>query len=245
MHQISDPLSNDMLWLLSDELNVPVLKSDHLIGGINIGKGRGRLDAEVYVKETLGAISDIAFRSPEYRNLLQGTGLSTGLDVFYEWKGKRLDYYVAYAINDRKRRYNAEVHENLSTQSWQLASTYHYKSFSLGASWNWSRNEYEVLGLPKRTSEDRPILQLALEPFDIPVYHRLDLSSQYHFLLAKTLDATIALTIYDVYNQQNLEERQLQYVPYYDKGLVARKEFILTDIYQTGMLTNVSFSVRF
>ncbi|GAA4824149.1 carboxypeptidase-like regulatory domain-containing protein [Algivirga pacifica] len=245
MHQISDPLSNDMLWLLSDDINIPVLQSDHLIGGVNIGKGKGRLDAEVYLKRTNGAISDIAFRSPEYRNLLQGTGLSRGVDVFYEWKGKYIDYYVAYAINHRKRRYNAEVHEDALTNSWQLASTYHYKAFSIGATWNWSRNDYEIRGLPERATEDRPLLQLALEPFDIPVYHRLDLSSQYHFSIAKKLDAKVALTVYDVYDRRNLEERQLQYVPYYDKTLIARKEFILTDIYQTGMLTNLSFSVRF
>ncbi|PWJ43140.1 TonB-dependent receptor plug domain-containing protein [Sediminitomix flava] len=240
IHQISDPLSKDYQWLLVDDIGIPVQVSDHLIGGFSFKKGGSTWDVEVYQKKSKGDISQLTLRNPQYRDGLKGEGLSQGLDTFYEYTQQAWKIYASYAFNKYTGFFSNQREEQKTSHILQLAGMYQFRKVKFGLTWLWNNTNYEFIGFSKKQTDKYPLLRIVQEPFNIPVYHRLDFSAQYDFRLNDKFDAELGLVIYDLYNKQNLQETQITGFRY-----DGRIQYVLTDLYQTGFLPNLTFKVKF
>ncbi|WP_281613290.1 TonB-dependent receptor plug domain-containing protein [Flammeovirga sp. SubArs3] len=246
IRELSDELTYDSYWIISDEVNVPVITSNHYIGGFTASLNRHSFDIEGYLKQSTGEMSDLIFRNPVYFHKYVGDGNSYGLDFIYEFNHKRWYNYVSYGYNQYHKQYTPKETESKQTHILQLASMYQRKRWKVGLTWVLKDVSYDFNNLvdiptiPDNPRENAPSNTLnAPTPYDVPLYHRLDFSSQYNFKLGRRVKGEVVLTIYDLYNQKNTEERQVTSVGNNSY------EYILTDVSQLGILPNLSFNVIF
>ncbi|WP_188169447.1 TonB-dependent receptor plug domain-containing protein [Flammeovirga sp. EKP202] len=247
VRELSDELTYDSYWIISDDENIPVITSNHFIGGGTFKWLKHALDVESYYKQSTGEMSDLTFRNPVYFKKYIGDGESYGVDIMYEYNAKRWYFYMSYGYNQYNKQYTPREAEKKRTSILQLASMYKRKKWKAGLTWvvkNTSYDFNDLLNTPNPTpgnNNEQPKTS-DIEPYDIPLYHRLDFSSEYNFRIGKRMKGEIVLTIYDLYNQQNTEERQVTQV---GPENTTNYEYVLTDISQLGITPNLSFNLIF
>lgn len=244
IRELSDELTYDSFWIISDGEDIPVITSNHFIGGGTLKWNKHSFDVEGYYKQSTGEMSDLIFRNPIYFHRYIGDGESYGIDVMYEYNQKRWYFYGSYGFNQYNKQYTPKEAEKKQISIVQLASMYKRKRWKAGFTWVIKNTVYDFNNLLQDTPltpQERPN-ESKIEPYDIPLYHRLDFSSEYNFRLGKRMKGEVVLTIYDLYNQQNTEERQVSQLSPDDSN---NYEFILTDVSQLGITPNISFNLLF
>ncbi|NME68866.1 TonB-dependent receptor [Flammeovirga aprica] len=244
IRELSDELTYDSYWIISDDENIPVITSNHFIGGGTFRWLNHAFDIEGYYKRSTGEMSDLTFRNPVYFHKYIGDGDSYGVDLMYEYNARRWYFYMSYGYNQYNKQYTPKEAERKRTSILQLASMYKRKKWKAGFTWVMKNTAYdfnELLQIPQGTNNEQP-KGSDVEPYDIPLYHRLDFSSEYNFRIGKRMKGEIVLTIYDLYNQQNTEERQVTQI---SPEITNNYEYVLTDISQLGITPNLSFNLIF
>ncbi|KXX67577.1 hypothetical protein AVL50_26315 [Flammeovirga sp. SJP92] len=244
IRELSDELTYDSYWIISDDVNIPVITSNHFIGGGTFKWLNHAFDVEAYYKQSTGEMSDLTFRNPVYFKKYVGDGESYGIDLMYEYNARRWYFYASYGHNQYNKQYTPKEAEKKRTDILQLASMYKRKRWKAGFTWvikNTSYDFNELLNVPSTPNQELP-KTTDIEPYEVPLYHRLDFSSEYHFRIGKRMKGEIVLTIYDLYNQQNTEERQVTQI---SPEVTNNYEYVLTDISQLGITPNLSFNLIF
>ncbi|AZQ64485.1 hypothetical protein EI427_20400 [Flammeovirga pectinis] len=241
IRELSDELTYDAYWIISDGEGIPIITSNHFIGGGTAKFGKHSIDIEGYYKQSTGEMSDLIYRNPVFYHKYIGNGKSYGIDVIYEFNTKRFYNYISYGYNNYLKEYTQQETEKKRTHILQLASMYKRKRWKVGITWVLKDTEYSFNNLIPE-SRGPNIENNSIEPYEIPLYHRLDFSSEYNFRIGKRMKGEVVLTIYDLYNQKNTEERQVTEVGPNESNAY---DYILTDVSQLGILPNVSFNLIF
>ncbi|MBB3701191.1 TonB-dependent receptor [Flammeovirga yaeyamensis] len=238
IRELSDELTYDSYWIISDGNRIPVINANHFIGGFKARQKSHTFNIEGYLKNSDGEMSDLAFRNVVFFRDYIGTGQSYGVDMIYEYNHKNWYNYISYGYNQYVKTYTEREQEKKTTHLVQLASVYTNKHWKIGLTWLLRDVNYDINSLlaSRSSNTDNPS---TYSPYDVPLYHRLDFTSSYGFRLGKRSKGEIVFTVYDLYNQKNTEERQITSLG--SDSL----EFILTDISQLGILPNLSFNLIF
>ncbi|OHX67681.1 TonB-dependent receptor [Flammeovirga pacifica] len=238
IRELSDELTYDSYWIISDGDKIPVISANHYIGGFKANHNQHSLNVETYLKTSDGEMSDLAFRNPVFFKDYVGTGKSYGIDFIYEFNHQNWYNYISYGFNQNIKTFTAEKNEKKKTQLVQLASVYSKKRWKVGLTWILKDVNYDLSNLTNSSSPNTENPS-NYSPYIVPLYHRLDFTSQYNFKIGRRSKGEIVLTVYDVYNQKNTEERQITNLG------TNSLEFILTDVSQLGILPNLSFNLIF
>lgn len=242
IRELSDELTYDSFWILSDGENIPIITSNHFIGGGTLKLNHHSFDIEGYYKNSTGEMSDLIFRNPLYFHKYVGDGKSYGVDVMYEYNFKSWYFYASYGFNQYNKQYTPNEFEEKKINMLQLANMYKRKRWKVGFTWVIKNTNYNFNQLLVTKVEGEKNIRTEVDPYDIPLYHRLDFSSEYNFRIGKRMKGEVILTIYDVYNQQNTEERQVTQL---SPDETNNYEYILTDVSQLGITPNISFNLLF
>jgi outer membrane cobalamin receptor len=208
-------LSVPETWALAGE-NIPVLRSDHYIAGVNYSKNDWTIDVEGYHKYEKGAIE---FLFPEFgnptANLNQfgvgGDRRIFGVDVLLKYAFANQNFMLSYSYLNAQSRY-----DELNDGQFFRSSGFAENEFNLIYTkrvkrWEFSATLVAASGLPYTPILGTFIVTLpngdqqqfeslgATNSANLEWYHRMDLGTNYTFPLKNGV-FQVGLAIYNVYN---------------------------------------------
>lgn len=276
-HQFLNRLSitpfgnNDQFyWVLTDDDYYPVMRSQHLIAGINYQKDGWTLDLEAYHKDNSGILEsefiiynepffDVAFETfEEFIN--DGTNKTLGVDVFLKKRSENFTSWLSYSlassmntftsINDGRsypslldQRHEINWVNQYQIKKWEFGSTFIVGSGRPFTPPNPNATENGILYDISQINKGR-----------LPLYHRLDVSVKYNTNVGR-FNVSSGVTLFNVYNRSNIKSRR--YTLFYPNENIAEifdgfdpseeqaPEVIPIDINLLGFTPNFFIDIRF
>lgn len=248
--QIID-LQNDFLgiekrrWILSNNKNVPVIKSKQISTGIQFNKNNLLISAEIYLKDVDG----ITTRSQGFQNQYQfvnaiGSYQIKGIDllmnkqfnnVISSWIGYSLsknDYTFDTLNNGASFPNNADIRHALT-----LAGTYTYNQFKLALGLNWHSGKPATNPVIGNEVVDEAINYEAPNSSRLRDYLRADCSATYDFNISEKTHAIIGASVWNLSNKKNIINT---YYTLDNQNMVTKVEN-----QSLGITPNVSFRLQF
>ena len=220
------------VWLISNNSNIPVVESDHISLGFVANLGNWTIDIEAYNKQQTGL-------SLMVKDTIRTIDLQVNaIDLMLKYQYKNYSSWIAYTIGKScYQETKMNKGEAFSTNDDQL---HEIKWINFLQTGNWNFNLIFVIGSGKKWDNfsldilQNPQLLSSYEMYSetLPIYHRLDAKAEYTHKL-KQSKLTAGLSIFNLYNQQNIIYR-------FNKYLTTR-----TDLYGLGFTPNVYFNFSF
>lgn len=222
-----DPYNgNQNFWAFSTTDGVPVVASNHYIGGISYKVDDFLFDAEVYYKDVNGLVEfDLApfFISDDFLDfglLAGGEGRQIGLDILVQKETGKHKGWVSYSLSKSEQSF-AEVDQgtffpSLQDQRHELkfVNMLNLGRWNLSSSWIYgSGRPYPEFNVFYFTDDfglisDFAVVKDRKNEARLPDYHRLDLSAAYNFKL-NDVQGQFGLSIFNAYGRRNIKTRKL------------------------------------
>ncbi len=237
LHQITDPLSSLFRWRLTTPEQLPSMVSDQISIGLQHSRSHFSFDAEYYAKNNKNDLSVLALRTDLAMRYFLADGLSQGLDTYFNFRHEPWNFYMAYAYNHYHLNFQRSPEEIRKSHILQTALVYTKGNWQLGCTWIGKsiRYDFENFNVEEEVAKREAL-------YNMPFYHRMDLSVAYHLNLGSNQQLEFALNIYDLYHQKNIQERTVDQLPV---SAIFNQEFLMTDVTQMGFFPNVSVSWRY
>ncbi|WP_232732018.1 TonB-dependent receptor plug domain-containing protein [Confluentibacter lentus] len=245
--QIID-LQNDFLgiekrrWILSNNNDIPVIKSKQASIGLHYNKNKLLISAETYVKKVDG----ITTRSQGFQNQYQfvkaiGSYTIKGLDflinkqfndvvsTWLSYSYSKNDYMFDDLNNGESFPNNADLRHTLA-----LSGTYSINDIKFALGLNWHSGRPTTLPID---STDGIINYESPNSSNLDDYLRTDFSATYAFDISENSKATIGASIWNVLNKKNTINT---YYTLDNDDMITKVENL-----SLGITPNVSFRVQF
>jgi hypothetical protein len=238
--QIKETIVNDLglenqLWTLSDIKKHPILKAKQFTTGITFVKDHWLFDIDTYIKETKGLTTlTFGFLNNTDPDFHDGKSKSYGVDFYLKRNFKKFKTWMSYSFNTTNNTFkglndskafpvNSEIKHAIN-----LALSYRINELQFALGWYWHTGKpFTNIKNAKNASSSLIYDQLNAER--LPYYHRLDISSLYHFDLSKKnrLKGKFGISLYNVYNQKNLLNREYYKLTELDEEIKKRDRYSL------------------
>lgn len=262
-------------WTLPDGGDIPILESNHLIGGFTLQTKLFTIDIEGYYK-TLNGLMFYDFdpkavrRGEPFTNEQKynaGTGISKGVDVLLQKKKGKYTGWLSYSFNDLVYQFKAIDKNRPFTPS---ASTPHeFKSVNMLSLGNLDFSATFVYGtgrgyrLPKGFAprvkkgelllEDKNVKETDIhalakgKTLRLPDYSRVDLAITYNFRFGKRGKGQISGSVFNLFGQRNIREVSFDELEIDAKTKDGKKlgELVRFDVYQLGFTPNLAVNIIF
>ncbi|MFT5847945.1 MAG: hypothetical protein ACJARX_001685 [Psychroserpens sp.] len=247
--QIID-LQNDFLgiekrrWILSNNENIPIIKSVQAAAGIHYNKNKLLISVEAFIKNVEG----ITTQSQGFQNQFQflediGKFQVRGIDFLinkqFEYFGTWLSY--SYSKNDyvfKNLNEGNPFPNNIDVRhAVTFASAYDIDNLKFALGFNWHSGRPQTLPLELQDQANAQIDYTTPNSGRISDYFRTDLSATYQLKFADKLDASIGASIWNLFDRENIINT------YHVKNTDG--ETITIDNLSLGITPNVSFRLRF
>lgn len=214
--QIID-LQNDFLgiekrrWVLSNDTNIPIIRSKQASIGIHYNRNNFLISAEVFYKDVDG----ITTRSQGFQNQFQftkaiGAYEIKGLDFLINKQFNRFNTWLSYSFSQNNYRFdglnNGNTFPNNTdiTHAITFANTFELNNlkFAIGVNWH--------SGIPFTKPEVNNPLSNGTINYSLPNssnikdYARVDLSATYNFKVSKSIHSEIGASIWNLLNTENI-----------------------------------------
>lgn len=214
--QIID-LQNDFLgvekrrWILSNNEDIPIIKSRQFSAGLHYNKNKLLISAEGYIKDVDG----ITARSQGFQNQYQftnaiGSYRVKGVDFLINKQVKNLSLWLSYSLSNNDYTFDDLNSGNTFpnnvdiNHAFKLGSTLTYNKLKLALGLNWRT------GKPFTPTNSENPIAVNLINYDAPnsknisSYLRADVSATYNFKIGKTTDASAGFSIWNLANNKNI-----------------------------------------
>ena len=208
-------------WVLSNDVDIPILKSKQVSAGLNWSHKSINIDIETYFKQIEGLTSVSKAFVKQSIPYTEGDSKTFGLDAIFRYKNPKSNYLLSYSWLRTKYQFydlnggrpftgNFDIRHSVSA-----VSTFHWKNFDFSVKWAWRTGKpyTPALGLIQRVNVEGEsyydIKQGEINSQNLSCYHRLDFSSSYKFkLLNSNLDNfKLGFTLLNIYNRKNILDR--------------------------------------
>ncbi|WP_299365752.1 TonB-dependent receptor [Winogradskyella sp.] len=210
----SDLSLENRVWRLANGDNSPIINSKHASLGFIYSKSGFSFDADTYYKrlENVSALS-LGYLNPENIGFNIGSQDIFGVDVFLKKQFNGFDSWISYSYNRARSQFN-DLNDGRSfksksniTHAVSSALSYKLNGFQVALGWKWQT------GRPYTVADegaDGLEFNNGVNTGQLPVYHRLDLSSTYTFKLSQhnKLRGKVGVSIRNLYNRNNLISRE-------------------------------------
>jgi hypothetical protein len=211
---LSDLSLENRLWRLADGNAFPIINSRQVSAGfIYIKKGLS-IDIDAYHKKlnNITALS-LGFLNPDNSSFNIGQRNIIGLDVFAQKQFNSFSSWLSYSLNQSQSRFeNLNNNKDFTsksnvTHSLSAALSYKLDGFQFALGWKWQTGKPFTIA---NDSSDGLEFNNGINTGELPIYHRLDLSSTYNFKMSKynKLRGKIGLSIRNIYNRTNLISKE-------------------------------------
>ncbi len=197
-------------WILSNEEDIPVIKSSQISLGLQYSRFGWLISTEGYAKKVNG----ITARSQGFRNQYEfvdaiGDYLVKGVDVLVNKRYKKLSSWMSYSYANNEYTFKTFRERNFpnnveTRHSLTFGSSYSFNDFkvSTGLSWN--------SGLPTtRPIPEEPIIDDQINYQDsnssrLDEYFRVDISATYDFQISKGVQAHTGVSVWNIIDKENV-----------------------------------------
>ena len=216
--QIID-LQNDFLgiekrrWVLSNNQNIPIIKSKQISAGFHYNKNGLLLTCETFLKEVNG----ITTRSQGFQNQFQfinaiGSYSIKGVDLLLNNKfNNSLSSWIGYSFGKNNYTFpslnNGQIFPNNADirHALTFASTYTVNKIKFAIGFNWHSGKPTTKPLYNNNiSGSERILYEQPNSHNLSDYIRADCSVTYNFQLSNTSNATIGTSVWNILNKKNI-----------------------------------------
>lgn len=247
--QIID-LQNDFLgiekrrWVLSNNFDMPITKSQQISAGFQYNNNGFLVSLEGFSKHVKGINSrSQAFQNQfQYSNTIGGYNIY-GLDFLINKQYKNFGSWISYSYSENNYDFNFlnngdEFPNNLDiTHALTFAGTYTISDFKLALSVNWHSGKPTTIPVQENEIVDGTINYDTPNGQRLDNYLRADFSGTYDFPLNRTTNATVGLSIWNLFNSKNALN---VYYKLDDNDAISKIENRGLEI-----TPNISFRVRF
>jgi len=247
--QIID-LQNDFLgvekrrWILSNNEDIPIIRSKQISSGIHFNKNKLLISAEAYLKDVDG----ITTRSQGFQNQFQfvnavGSYRVKGVDFLINKQFSNISTWFSYSYSKNDYTFkdlnlgepfpnNVDI-----THALTFGGTYTLNNFKFALGVNW-RTGKPFTEPDRFTSITNNVINYkAPNSSNLGDYLRADFSGTYTFKIGDTADALIGFSLWNILNKTNLIDT------YYN--IDNNDKITKTENQSLGITPNVSFRVRF
>ncbi|WP_445737968.1 TonB-dependent receptor plug domain-containing protein [Mariniflexile sp.] len=215
--QIID-LQNDFLgiekrrWILSNNKDIPVLKSKQASVGIHYNKNKLLISAETYIKKVNG----ITTRSQGFQNQYQfvnsmGSYEIKGIDFLLNKQFSDIvSAWVSYAYSINNYTFdalnNGETFPNNADikHAVDFAGTFTHNHFKFAMGVNWHSGKPTTLPNPNDDTDNNEITYSKPNSSNLKDYLRADCSATYRFNVSEGSHATIGASVWNIFNKKNI-----------------------------------------
>ncbi len=248
--QIID-LQNDFLgvekrrWVLSNNSDIPIIKSKQISAGVHFNKNKLLISAEAYLKDVDG----ITTRSQGFQNQFQfvdaiGSYRIKGVDFLINKQFSNISTWLSYSYskNDytfKDLNFGNPFPNNADTQHvFAYGGTYTLNKFkfALGVNWHTGKPLTEYNAQTPLTTNNR-INYNAPNSSNLQDYLRADISGTYKFKIGDTSDAIVGFSLWNILNKTNIVNI------YYT--IDDNDNILKVENQSLGITPNVSFRVEF
>jgi len=247
--QIID-LQNDFLgiekkrWVLANNNDIPVIKSQQFSTGIHYNKNKWLLSLEGYIKN----VDNITSRSQGFQNQFQytnsiGAYKVTGLDFLINKQFKHISTWLGYSFNKNNYSFSdlnlGEKFANNVDMRHQLnvSGTYTLNRLKLALGFNWHSGKPTTLINNSVSEATNSLVYGNPNANNLPDYWRTDISAVYDILISKHTKAQVGASFWNIFNTKNIINS------YY--VMDANDQVIHVENVSLGFTPNVSFRVVF
>ncbi len=244
---VSDLSLENQVWTLANKGKFPIITSYQYTLGSSFRKDKWYLDIDGYYKQIDNITTLTAgFINPIDNSYHTGKSSIYGLDFFLK---KRFDNYKTWASYSYINTSNTfdDINNNESFPgNWNIEHTikwsHFYKinnfQFSLGWLWHTGKAFTNISGVDE--SGELVVLEFGkINSNNLPVYHRLDFSAIYDFIIPRNPDIKyrIGLSVLNLYDRKNLLNKEFRATNSLENQLIR------SDIFSLGITPNLSFRV--
>ena len=230
-------------WILSNNDDIPIIKSKQASVGVHYHKKGWLLSAEGYYK----VVDGITSKSQGFQNQYQyekttGSYRVFGADFLINKRFRSLNTWLSYSYVDNQYTFDdlAEVNfqNNIDiTHSLSFASSYALKNFNVSAGLNWHSGKPTTEPVDGNEIVGGEINYQTANSSRIDSYMRLDASANYNFSLGKKVKATTSISVWNLLDTENVINN---YYRVTDSNTA--EEVVQMSL---GLTPNVSFRVAF
>lgn len=202
---VDSTLNLTYFWAISDQVNIPVVKARHWVGGMNYNRGGFTASVEGYYKNT-GGISRFINGTPFVpRGFYTGDARSYGIDFYLKQEYKNNVVWVSYTLSKTEEHFpyfGRDIYRPApqdQRHEIKFAGILNFKSFYFSADYVYGSG-FEKFIL---TNEDGVVY--------IPEYNRLDVALIYKFKPGR-INCEAGISILNVMNTENIKLSNLRRV---------------------------------
>lgn len=230
-------------WILSNNDDIPIIKSKQASVGVHYHKRGWLVSAEGYYK----IVDGITSKSQGFQNQYQyvnttGSYRVYGGDFLINKRFVDLNTWLSYSYVDNQYTFDdlTEVNfpNNLEiTHSLSFASSYALKKFNISAGLNWHSGKPTTEPVDGNQIIGGEINYEIANSSRLDSYLRLDASANYNFNLGKKVKGTTSISVWNLLNTENVINK---YYRVTDSNTV--EEVVQTSL---GLTPNVSLRIAF
>ncbi|MFT4698744.1 MAG: hypothetical protein ACI9SJ_001901 [Flavobacteriaceae bacterium] len=212
---VSDLSLENKLWRLVDGSKFPIINSKQFSAGFVYTNKGWNIDLDHYYKKIKGVSAlSLGFLNPVDSDFHIGGQDIFGIDFYIHKSFRNFNAWLSYSYNDVTSTFDG-LNNNKSfpssnniSHSFSTSFAYKWNNFQLAISWNWRTGKpyTEAIVNP----ETGAISFSKINSKQLPEYHRLDLSSTYHFKFSEEskLNGKVGFSIRNLYNKDNHLSRE-------------------------------------
>ncbi len=197
-------------WQLSNDNDIPVIKSRQGSVGLSFNKGGWLVSAEGYYKKVKG----ITTQSQGFQNQYEFVKTSgaydvKGLDFIIRKQLHNFNSWLSYSYMNNNYTFKTLAENrfpsNLDiTHALTLGTNYTSEHFKISAGLNWNSGVPKTSPLPGNEISNGEINYAATNSDQLQDYLRVDISVLYDFKLSTTATANIGLSVWNLLDRKNI-----------------------------------------
>lgn len=230
-------------WILSNNTDVPVIKSKQASVGVSYDKKKFLVSLEGYYKEVDGIISS----SQGFQNQFQfvrssGAYNTTGFDFLINKKLLHFNIWLSYSYSESIYEFAefnpVEFPNNLDVRNIiTFGNSYQKKKLELSWGLNWHSGRPFTKAVEVDGATVRSIIYEAPNSLRLEDYIRIDVSAKYNFNIGKSAKGQVGASVWNLLNNENVINR------YY--RVTSGNELKRVDEFSLGITPNIILRVNF
>ena len=196
-------------WQLSNDDDIPVIRSKQASLGFTFNKSGWLISAEGYYKKVKGITTQSQGFHNQYEFIkTKGDYDVRGLDFIVRKQLNKFNTWLSYSYMNNNYVFNALAEKNFPsnfdiTHALTLGTNYISNTIKLSAGLNWNSGRPKTSPIEGNEFNNDEINYNATNSEQLKDYLRVDISALYDFKLTKTIDANIGLSVWNLLDKKN------------------------------------------
>ena len=197
-------------WTLSNNKDIPILKSKQISLGSNYYYQGLMINTEVYYKRVNGITSQSQGFQNQYEFIkTDGSYNVKGFDFIINNRFDKINTWISYSLADNNYNFD-EFEENKFSSNYDIthtvsvATAYEIKNLKLSAGLNWRSGKPTTRPIFGDEIVNNKINYSDANSSNLDAFMRLDASAIYDFTLSKKIKAQAGLSVLNILDQKNI-----------------------------------------